>query len=134
LRQRTYTGKKVTFNGVKYDSKQEKEFHQGYLESITYHPEIAIPYRMDFIYRPDFRLGVDKVTGKPVYLEAKEYFDSEMVAKYASIAICTPGIILLILTPNIKERDRIKLCDISNIDVIVTKSVVPQRWVERLGW
>jgi hypothetical protein len=132
LRQRNYTGKKFTLNGVTYDSRQERDLHNAYKSILYYHPQISIDYSMNFVYKPDFRLGIDSVTGLAVYLEAKEYFSSDMVPKYLSIVNCNPGLFLLILTPNISEKDRLKLKSHPRIDVLLERAGIPVEWLARL--
>lgn len=132
MKPRTYTGKKIKNEFGVFDSKQEFEIFRRYPRWI-YHPIIEIDYIVRQVYKPDFRLGIDRDTGYPVYLEAKEYFSTDMVVKYLSIVDSNSGIILLIMTPNISERDRLRLCGHPRIDVCVTKDVLPVRWLERVS-
>ena len=127
---RTYTGKKFKLNGHTYDSKQESKFHQKYMDQVVFHPEIKIPYQVH--YEPDFKLGTDLLTGLPVYCELKEWFSSDMCHKYLSVVNCNKGMFLLIVTPKINERDRLKLIAHDRIDVIVTNFELPPRWTTRL--
>lgn len=129
---RTYTGKKIRKNGKVYDSSQEYKFHTMYLKNVVFHPDIKIPYQVN--YEPDFRLGTDLVTGLPVYAELKEWFSPEMCSKYLSVVNCNSNLFLLIITPKINERDRLRLCGHERIDVVVTTFELPPRWKERLGY
>jgi hypothetical protein len=126
---RKYTGQRFG-EGGRYASRQEMQVSKRY-PHLQYQPKIQIAYTQDFVYLPDWRLGRDKVTGLFVYIEGKELFDTDMCAKYEAIVNCNPALLLLILTPNIYVKDRDRLNAHPRIEVIVSRYIIPEEWLER---
>jgi hypothetical protein len=100
---------------------------------LVYQPPVKIYYTQDYFYLPDWRLGVDSVTGLSVYIEGKERFTGEMEAKYTAIVDSNDRMMLLVLTPNILSRVRDRLDSHPRIEVILSVDEIPTHWLERTG-
>lgn len=120
---RNYSGKRYGPNG-EYASKQEMSIHQRYPD-LLYQPDIRIHYTQDFVYLPDFRLGIHPVTGLAVYVEAKELFTSDMCAKYEAVVDSNKSMHLLIVTPNITVASMNRLNSHPRITVHLSKDTLP---------
>lgn len=90
--------------GQTHDSNQERDFAARYPQ-FQYHPLVRIGYTLEAEYLPDFKLGVDPVTGFNVYLELKEFFTSDMVSKYRAVVESNNRMILLVIAKTIYQRD-----------------------------
>lgn len=120
---RNYTGKRYGLNGG-YASRQEMAIARRYHE-VEYQPKIRVHYSQDFVYLPDFRLGLHPKTGGPVYVEAKELFTPDMCAKYEAVVECNSAMHLVIVTPNITVRDLDRLNSHPRITVHLAKDTLP---------
>lgn len=123
---RNYTGKRYGPNG-EYASKQEMQIAENY-PHLKYQPPIRVFYTQDFVYLPDFRLGLNP-DGLAVYLEAKELFTTDMCAKYEAVVDSNKSMFLLIVTPNIKVKDRDRLLAHPRIDVCVSRNTIPLQYL-----
>ena len=100
---------------------------------ITYQPLVKLSYTTDHVYHPDWRLGVDSVTGLSVYVEGKELFDKDMESKYTAIVDCNTRMMLLIITPNILRVVMDRLNAHPRIEVVLSVDTIPHHWLERTG-
>ena len=121
---RNYTGKRCGPNG-EYASKQEMGIHTRY-PGLQYQPPIRIHYTQDFVYLPDFRLGIHPVSGLAVYVEAKELFTTDMCAKYEAVVDSNKSMHLVIVTPNITIKDMQRLNSHPRITVHLSKDTLPR--------
>ena len=115
-----------------YDSNQECSIHTLY-PHLIYHPKIQKDYSVDYVYRPDFFLGYEESTGRPVYIEAKEYFDIDMCVKYISICQHNTRMHLLLIVKNImpKARERVLNSNTENLHLYETGMLLPTEWLLR---
>ncbi len=115
-----------------YDSNQEASLHTLY-PTLIYHPKIQIDYSIDYVYRPDFYLGEEEGTGRPVYIEAKEFFDTDMCIKYISICKHNTRMHLLLIVKNIlpKARERLLNSKTENLHLYETGMLLPTEWLLR---
>ena len=127
----SYTGKRYGEDG-RYASRQEMRVSLKYPQ-IVYQPPVKIYYSMDFHYLPDWRLGIDSVTGLSVYIEGKERFTGDMEAKYQAVVDSNDRLMLLILTPNILSSVKARLDSHPRIEVILSVDEIPTHWLERTG-
>jgi hypothetical protein len=84
-----------------FGSDQEKALVKRYPE-FPYQPKVKLPYVVDTYYKPDFFLGYWKNTERPVYVEAKEWFNPQEIKKYELIVDQNPQIILVVIAGAIK--------------------------------
>ena len=128
---RNYTGKRFGPDG-EYASRQEMKVSLKYPQ-ITYQPLVKLSYTTDHVYHPDWRLGVDSVTGLSVYVEGKELFDKDMESKYTAIVDCNTRMMLLIITPTILQVVMDRLNAHPRIEVVLSVDTIPHHWLERTG-
>lgn len=129
--QNNYTGKRYGEDG-RYASRQEMRVSLKYPQ-LVYQPLVKIYYSQDYFYLPDWRLGIDSVTGLSVYVEGKERFVASMEAKYTAIVDSNDRMFLIILTPNILSAVRARLDSHPRIEVILSVDEIPTHWLERTG-
>lgn len=112
-------------------SKQEEFF-------ATLYPEFKYePCTFDYVrystYTPDFRLGTNKRTNLPVYLELKEFLPYEDIPKYRAIVSQYEGIFeLWFLVRNMTLKTKNSLCNFATRVYHSDSCLLPQSWKDDL--
>jgi hypothetical protein len=91
---------------------------------------------LESVYLPDFKLGVDTVTGKNVYLEMKQWFPGTECLKYMAVVDSNPGLILLVLAEKITDRELARLNGHHSGRLFAFRgvAVLPTEWFRRIRW